>query len=42
MASPAKKPKVQSKTKQYFLKQARINREREKCLDVGMKGYLVS
>lgn len=42
MASPAKKPKIQSKAKQYFKKQARIEREMKNQLCVGAKGYLVS
>jgi hypothetical protein len=41
MASPAKKAKMHSKTKQFFVKQAQINHKRRNQLDVGDKGYLV-
>ena len=41
MATPAKKPKMMSRSKQYFVKQAQIQHKKKNQLDVGMKGYFV-
>lgn len=41
MASPAKKPKFHSKTKQFFVKQAQISNRKRFQLEAGDKGYLV-
>lgn len=41
MASPAKKAKIHSKTKQYFAKQAQISNKKRNQLAIGDIGYLV-